>query len=134
MKATKTLWAPSIHRNIYGRADHALDLAIWGWKVRVIKGTLDDIYASPKIAEGTGQEYEKQVDDGNLPMVNDRPQPDKERNKQLGDDESNPIVHIEIETQAQIAAKVNKKQWHRRLTKEQNANSKQKSGSKDRYS
>ena len=36
---TKVSWAPSIHRNIYGKAYHALVWAKWIWKVRAIKGT-----------------------------------------------------------------------------------------------
>ena len=66
----KSLWGPSIHRNIYGKSDHALVLAKWGWKVRAVKSaprrnwdTLDDLYVSPE------SNVESQVGIGNQMVV-----------------------------------------------------------------
>ena len=35
VKQSKSCWGPSIHRNKYGRADHALVNCIWKWRVRI---------------------------------------------------------------------------------------------------
>ena len=35
---SKVSWAPSIHRNIYGKGDHALVWAKWVWKIRAVRG------------------------------------------------------------------------------------------------